>query len=262
MLVDFISLIGRKAIRAYKLITDILSFIYETLKLILKPSSYDGATNRVLIRQIYFTSIQVLPYFLTLSLFFGATLVGLSTGALKKMNLLDSLGEAFFAFVVIEIAPFFTVILLSLRSATAMSSEIAIMKVNNEIDTLKAFGINPNRYIALPRIVAGVVSMVILSFLFATISIGGGVISSFLFFGTSVKGYMYLVINNFVISDFLYLLIKSIFLAIVMVMIPIYSALRTPKKLSAVPISVSNGMVRLFDAIILIEVVTLTLRFL
>lgn len=53
-----------------------------------------------------------------------------------------------------ELAPLLTAIILTGRTGAAIAAELGTMKVRSEIDALDVMGINPNRFLILPRLVA------------------------------------------------------------------------------------------------------------
>jgi phospholipid/cholesterol/gamma-HCH transport system permease protein len=55
-----------------------------------------------------------------------------------------------------EMGPLMTAILLAGRSASAFAAEIGTMKVNEELNALETLGLNPIRFLVIPRIVAGI----------------------------------------------------------------------------------------------------------
>lgn len=252
--------IGEKVVANYRDLHDLVVFAVSCIFFLVTPSSYDRATRKVLIRQVYFTSVQILPFFLTLCFVFGSITIGAAMGAVKQMGLFDMLGEMVFGLVITEIAPLLTVILISLRSSSAMNTEIAVMNVNNELDTLRAFGIDEKRYLAMPRIINAVVSIVMLSYLFAFISVLSGSFFSLLFFGTGFELYLNILAKSISLGDIGILLFKSVAFGLAVSIIPIYSGLLASKQMTGIPISVLKGMVRIFNAIIFIEVASLALK--
>jgi len=75
------------------------------------------------------------------------------------------------------------VLLIALRSSSAINTEIAVMKVNNELKTLDVFNIDVISYLFLPRIINGVVSVVLLSSLFSILALLSGLLFSNLILG-------------------------------------------------------------------------------
>ncbi len=72
--------------------------------------------------------------------------------------------------------------------------------------------------------------------------------------------YKYLLINAIEVKDLVILLVKSMAFGFVTMLIPIYSGLKTTSAYTAIPISVLNGMVKLFVALFFIEVLSLLLQ--
>ena len=86
-----------------------------------------------------------------------------------------------------ELGPLMTAILLAGRSGSAFAAEIGTMKVNEEINALKTMGLDPVRFLAIPRIIAAVIVTPLLA-LFANFMglVGGWVVYISLGFPTIV----------------------------------------------------------------------------
>lgn len=62
-----------------------------------------------------------------------------------------------------ELGPLITAIVFAARSGSAYAAEIGTMKVNEEIDALTTMGIDPIKYLAVPRMIAGIFMMPLLT---------------------------------------------------------------------------------------------------
>jgi len=257
VLIKFIEGIGNKTIQTISSFYEALKFTFICFFHMLNPSSYNPAMRVVLTKQIYFTAIQIIPLFIIMAVFFGSIIIGVVILLAAEYKLQGEIGSIIITFAVDEFSPFFTALLISLRSGTAINTEIAVMKVNNELNTLNKYKINLINYLFLPRIIGGVVSVVSLSILFAFIMLGSGYVITLFYMNMDFHTYKYLLINAIEVKDVLTLLFKSIAFGFVVILIPIYSGLKTTKSYTAIPISVLNGMVKLFVAIFLIEVISL-----
>ncbi len=78
--------------------------------------------------------------------------------------------------VVREIGPIFTCLAVSARSGTAIAAEIANMKVTEQVDALSVMHVSPVRYLFVPRLIACVISLPLLTIVGSTISILSGMI--------------------------------------------------------------------------------------
>jgi phospholipid/cholesterol/gamma-HCH transport system permease protein len=74
-----------------------------------------------------------------------------------------------------EMGPLMTAILLAGRSASAFAAEIGTMKVNEELNALATLGLDPVRFLVVPRLVAGVLVAPLLACYSILAGIMGGV---------------------------------------------------------------------------------------
>lgn len=72
-----------------------------------------------------------------------------------------------------ELAPVLTGLIVSGRAGAAMAAQIGSMKVTEQIDALEVMGINAHQYLALPRIMASIFAMPILSSFFMLVGNAG-----------------------------------------------------------------------------------------
>jgi phospholipid/cholesterol/gamma-HCH transport system permease protein len=162
---------------------------------------------------------------------------------------------------VTEISPFITVLLIALRSSSAINTEIAVMKVNRELDMLESFNIDLIRYLFIPRILSGMISMVLLSSLFSLVVLSIGLLVSSLIFGTSVDAYTGTLLRSADLADVIIVLIKCATFGFFITLIPIRLGLNASQELTSIPVAVLNGMVKVFQAIVVIEVLSSIVRF-
>ncbi|MDB6039005.1 MAG: hypothetical protein JWM99_2846 [Verrucomicrobiales bacterium] len=74
-----------------------------------------------------------------------------------------------------ELGPLLAAILLAGRSASAFAAELGTMKVNEELNALETFGLDPMRFLVLQRITAGILLTPLLTFYATFMGILGGV---------------------------------------------------------------------------------------
>ena len=72
-----------------------------------------------------------------------------------------------------ELAPVFTALMVSSRAGSAMSTELGSMRVSDQIDALLTMAVNPVQYLVVPRIVAGLVMLPVLTMIFNMVGIFG-----------------------------------------------------------------------------------------
>ncbi len=134
--------------------------------------------NRVL-RQMFEIGYNTLPLAAMIGLFTGM-IVALQTGIeLKKLSLQQVIGGIVGLSLVREMGPVITAFIIAGRVGAGMAAELGTMAVSEEIHALRAMGINPVRYLVMPRFLASVTMQPILTVYAIVIGIwGGGLISS------------------------------------------------------------------------------------
>jgi len=249
--------VGARTLETVNLWRETLSFSFKVLRRMLVPDTYNDAVRQVLINQIYFTAVQIIPLLTVVAVTFGVVIIGLFGNYLKGIGLFHYLGPTLMGFVVTEFAPFITVLLIALRSGSAINTEIAVMKVNRELNTLELFEIDVIAYLFIPRIVNGMVSVTLLSCLFSIILLTSGLFSASILFGMSAGEYVTALVEATSLSDLVITIVKSATFGFFIVLIPIRFGQRATAALTSIPISVLNGMVNVFIAIVFIEVSSL-----
>ena len=252
--------IGAKTLDSLKQMRAMLHFAKLCILHLFLPKSYHPAMQSVLLKQIYFTVVQILPGFILIGLLFGSASVGYVISLALDYGLRDQVGSILVSFIFYEFAPLFTALLIALRSGAAVNTEIAVMQVTGELNALKSFNIGLIDYLFLPRIISGMISLVALSLMFSILMLLGGYIFSVVYMNMNMQTYSYLLFNAITLKHLLFLIGKSLAFGFMIMFIPIYYGLNTIKATSAIPISVLKGMVRLFIAIFTIEGLSFFLR--
>ena len=253
--------IGRRAVDAFLFLVSLFAFVFHIVVRLLNVRTYNSASRMVFISQLYFTSVQILPLFLLVAILFGSLVNGMAFQVLKDLGLHDYLGQLLMGFAVTEFAPFMTVLLIALRSSSAINAEIAVMKVNRELNTLDIFNIDLIDYLFVPRILNGMLSMVLLSSLFSLVILASGLFVSSAVFGTGIDAYIDTLLQSASLLDIVVVLFKCATFGFFITLIPIRLGLHASRELTSIPIAVLNGMVKVFLSIVIIEVLSSIIRF-
>ncbi len=124
--------------------------------------------------------------------------------------------------MVIEMGPFLTAIILAGRSGSAIASEIATMKVTEEVDALKMMAINPIRYIVVPKFHAITICISLLVIISTLVGILGGLVVAVTYLDLSPVAFLTRVFEVVKFRDALIALGKSYFFAWIIVIIGSY----------------------------------------
>jgi len=132
------------------------------------------AVMHVLIRQIYFTGVQSLPWVAMMVMLIGATAVYSVVPFARQLNDSSLIGTLLNALLVQEMAPLIVAVFLLARSGVAVVTEIGHMHVRGEDMLLQSLGISTVEYLFLPRLLAFALCGIILTMLFAGASVWMG----------------------------------------------------------------------------------------
>ncbi len=133
-------------------------------------------------RQIEICGIGSL-FVLALIAFLTGMIMALQTGSeLQKFGLQANLGAIIGATFVREFGPMWAAIIMLARVGAAMAAELGTMTVNEEVDALRVMNINPVRFLVLPRMLALIISMPLLTVIADYVGMfGGALVASYVY---------------------------------------------------------------------------------
>ncbi len=137
------------------------------------------AVMNVVIRQVYFTGVQSLPWVIVIALGTGVLAVYNIVDFARRIQDLSLIGSLMNGVLVQEMAPFLVAIFLLARSGVAVVTEVGHMQSRGEDSLLVSLGVSPYEYLYMPRIIAFSLCGLVLTFVFVVVSIwvGGLVVS-------------------------------------------------------------------------------------
>ncbi len=261
LIINLVERTGAKAVAWWNSVYSVLSFLGEAFATLAMPATWNRATLDTIIKQIYFTAVQILHVYLIYVVVISWVIISITLSTARNVGLFDAATEMIIRVLVLELLPFLTALLIALRSGSAINTEVALMKVNNELDALAHCKVEPMRFEFLPRIAGGVASVL-------GLTIMGGVLTLLLaylaIYGLSASGlypFATTIASVFNMKVLLGLTVKCGFFGLAVTALPIAAGLETPKKPFMVPVSVLRGMMRVFLALVLIEVLSLALKY-
>ena len=153
-----------------------------------------------------------------------------------------------------ELGPLMTAIVLAGRSGSAFAAEIGTMKVNEEVAALTTMGLSPVRFLAVPRVLAGVAVMPVLTVYSMAIGVAGGMFVMVLL-GFPLSTLMHQLSGSLRIDDVLAGLIKSFFFGAVVAGVGCMRGLQTGAGAAAVGDSTTRAVVTAIFLIVLLDAV-------
>ncbi|MCX7821314.1 MAG: ABC transporter permease [Brevinematales bacterium] len=119
-----------------------------------------------IIENIYNIGVKSLPVVVSTGFFLGLIMGLQLSDALESIisGTSQYISGALSVALVKELGPVFTSLIVVSRVCSSVTAHIGTMKVTEQIDALKTFGINPVGFLATPRVIAGMISLPILGF--------------------------------------------------------------------------------------------------
>ena len=168
-----------------------------------------------IIQQIYYIGARSTMIIMLVSLFTGMVIGLQSYTALVKFGAQGALGTLVALTLVRELGPVLTAIMIAARAGSAITAEIGIQRISEQIDALDTMRIDPLRFLISPRIAASIISFPILTAVFDIVGIIGGYISGVILLGANAGTYVYRVQTSMDMKDVTDGFIKSIVFALI-----------------------------------------------
>ncbi len=108
-----------------------------------------------------------------------------------------------------ELSPLMVAILVAGRSGSAYAAEIGTMKVSEEVDALTSMGFNTMQFLVMPRVLAVVLAMPILTIICDIAGVAGGLLASISTLDVTVSSYISGIQTDVAILDVVTGLFKS-----------------------------------------------------
>ena len=119
-----------------------------------------------IIQQIYYIGAKSITIIMLVGFFTGMVLGLQSYHALVKFGAQGALGTLVALSLVRELGPVLTAIMITARAGSAMTAEIGIQRISEQIDALDTMRIDPLKFLISPRIAAAIISFPLLTALF------------------------------------------------------------------------------------------------
>jgi phospholipid/cholesterol/gamma-HCH transport system permease protein len=164
-----ISDLGQKAIDATTAVGQATLLTIETLVWMVRPPY----RFRLLFQAMEFVGVGSLFIVLLTGLFTGAVFALQGAVAFRLFNAESLVGSTVALSLARELSPVLTGLMVTGRAGSGIATELGTMRVTEQIDALYTMAVNPVQYLIVPRFIAGLVMVPILSVLFTMVGMLG-----------------------------------------------------------------------------------------
>lgn len=197
--------------------------------------------HSIMVTQVLFTGVQAVSLVSVIGLLIGASII-IQTNMMMPADG-ELIGRVLVAVVLRELAPLITAIVVAGRSGTAIATELGNMKVNSEVLALSSLGIDPMRYVVLPRMLACVVSVVALMIYFSIVSLSAALALGILTSGSSLSSFQQGVAGSVMPHDLVLFFAKGVGLGTIVGWLSCHFGLGVKSSPTEVPQQASRAVV-------------------
>lgn len=230
------------------------------LVLAVSPSTYTRRGRAALARHVVNGSAPLLPWFALLAALFSVVIIRIVVVTAVSYGLTQYALEMVVRVLVLELIPLAAAMFVALRATVPAGAQLTEMHASGALHAQELAGADPLRHELLPRVVAGVFAVqllaavsVLIAMLFAYVAVYGFTFAGF-------GGFTRTLGQIFHLGVALIFALKTLFFSLAVGLIPVAAFLRGPQSAVEPGARASpelDSLVRLFAAILLIEVLSL-----
>jgi len=179
------------------------------------------------IKQIRFIGTQSCFLVAFIGFFTGMVLAMQGYYNLNKLGSVAFLGPLVALSIIKELGPVLAAIMVTARAGSAITAEIGIMRITNQIDAIEMMGLNPLRYLVVPTLVAAVISVPLLTSIFDLVGIGGGYLMAVKMLGVDASTYLGEISNRLEMVDIMEGIYKSLSFGVIIAWVSCYKGYYT-----------------------------------
>lgn len=171
--------------------------------------------------------IGSIPLVLVTSLFVGAVAAVQAAYQFQDYVPMRFLGTVVGKSVILELGPVLTALVVGGRVSASIAAELGTMKVTEQIDAMEMLAIDPIRYLVLPRLVAALIMLPVLTVLSDFLAILGGMVVANVALDVSVATFTEGLRLFFYVEDVVSGLLKTVAFGGIIALMGCYNGFRT-----------------------------------
>lgn len=144
-----------------------------------------------ILRQMEFVGVKSTGIIFLTALFTGAVFALQSGKVYALFNMESMVGATVGLSLTREIGPVFAALMVIARACSSMAAELGTMRVTEQIDALEAMAVSPLQYLVVPRILACLFMLPLLTMLFDYVGVIGAYLVGIYLLGIGEGPFMY-----------------------------------------------------------------------
>jgi phospholipid/cholesterol/gamma-HCH transport system permease protein len=222
-MVNLLHLWGRWLLNFIQEVGGMMLFLLEGLGLAFIPPF----RPRLILREVSLIGVKSSLIVVLTAAFTGMVLALQGYYTLRKYGSEGALGSAVALSLIREMGPVLTALMVSARAGSAVTAEIGIMRITEQLDALDTMAVNPMQYVVMPKLVAGLIALPLLTSIFDVVGILGGYLIGVVLLGVSSGAYFSGMVRSVVALDVNGGLVKSLVFGLTLILVACYKGYYT-----------------------------------
>ncbi|MBA1158800.1 ABC transporter permease [Microvirga mediterraneensis] len=185
-------------------------------RVVTQPRRFRGTS---LVNQLDFVALRSVPIMALISLLVGGIIAQQGIFQLRQFGASAFVVDLVGILVLRELGVLLTAIMIAGRSGSAFTAELGSMKMREEIDAIRVMGLDPMEVLIIPRLLALIIGLPMLTFLSDLSALFGGGLVAWLYEGIGPRIFMSRLKEAIALNTFLVGMIKAPFMALIIGMI-------------------------------------------
>jgi phospholipid/cholesterol/gamma-HCH transport system permease protein len=258
----FFGAVGYRTLMFFGRVNDVAQLTLDALYwLTIAPLKGKGLRWKSSVEQMVLIGVNSIPIISILSILVGMIL------ALQGAYVLRDFGAALYVADLVgvtmtrELAPLIVAVILAGRSGSAFAAEIGTMKVSEEVDALVTIGLNPTKFLVIPKLLAIVIMQPCLTLISDVVSMFGGMLIGMGLLNVEWLRYVRQTRDALLLQDIMTGLIKAVVFAIIIAIVGCYEGFQVEGGAEGVGIHTTASVVKSIFFIIMADLVVTTFFF-
>lgn len=210
----FVSL-GDATIREFYNIRYMVSFLGSVIIALIRTAThpkYLRVDDTLLVMKK--TGADALPIVALISFLLGLIMAFMSSIQLQQFGAGIYVASLVALAMVSELGPIMTAIIVAGRSGSAFAAEIGTMRISEEVDALYVMGFNPTIFLVVPRVIATLIVIPLLTLFSDFFAISGGLVVGLFMLDLSPNAYIEQTIETVTLFEVIWGMVKSVVFAL------------------------------------------------
>ncbi len=251
-----VAALGRGVLAGFTYLGGVSRLTKETLYwTFVAPMRGKGLRWKSSVQQMVVVGVNCLPIVMTIGFFVGLILALQGANELKRFGAIRFVVDLVAVTMTRELGPLITAIIVTGRSGSAFAAELGTMRVSEEIDALQTMGLNPTKFLVVPKLLATLFMLPCLTIASDFSGILGCMAFSIWEIGMSATTYFSAVRDALILNDIYTGLVKSLVFALVITKVGCFEGMQVSGGAEGVGKATTASVVKSIFLIIIADLI-------